>query len=310
MMTPAVRNRPARASSLAKERSQAEATGHSINPPSAWSSIFGLHNYRLFGQIPSWIDPKKAPGFTPLTDIVSFTSFVSDIITGKYLFLSPNATWLSLSLAYYALHPYDSSPSTPHHWIASFTTRLAFNFTACFAYYSFFFVHLYMLQSSKRKFYPGSWPTRGNMAHNVWFWALGVVQWSFLEVLMEKLWKSEVVTVATFADLRRDPRLLALNVAVVLLVPIWRDFHFYSAHRFIHLRAIYKYVHSLHHRNTDPEPFSGMTMHPVEHLYYFSNVFIPSLYLNNLSPFVFSFCFFHLTMAPAAGHSGFEDHFG
>ena len=33
---------------------------------------------------------------------------------------------------------------------------------------------------------------------------------------------------------------------------------------------MYKYIHSLHHRNTDIEPFSGLSMHPIEHLYYFS----------------------------------------
>ena len=32
---------------------------------------------------------------------------------------------------------------------------------------------------------------------------------------------------------------------------------------------MYKYVHSLHHRNTDIEPFAGLSMHPVEHLYYY-----------------------------------------
>eukprot|EP00656_Telonema_subtile_P037843 TRINITY_DN4224_c0_g1_i1.p1 TRINITY_DN4224_c0_g1~~TRINITY_DN4224_c0_g1_i1.p1 ORF type:complete len:272 (-),score=57.87 TRINITY_DN4224_c0_g1_i1:64-879(-) len=92
------------------------------------------------------------------------------------------------------------------------------------------------------------------------------------------------------------------------VIPLWRDLHFYIAHRFIHIRCIYKYVHSLHHRNADPEPFSGMTMHPVEHLYYFSNAFVPSLYLQ-LSPLIFLWNFMHLTIAPGAGHSGFEDHF-
>jgi hypothetical protein len=53
------------------------------------------------------------------------------------------------------------------------------------------------------------------------------------------------------------------------------------------MHASDKYVHSLHHRNMDPEPFSGMTMHPVEHLYYFSNAFIPSFYLAGLSPLIF-----------------------
>ena len=33
---------------------------------------------------------------------------------------------------------------------------------------------------------------------------------------------------------------------------------------------MYKYIHSVHHRNTDIEPFAGLSMHPLEHLYYFS----------------------------------------
>ena len=30
----------------------------------------------------------------------------------------------------------------------------------------------------------------------------------------------------------------------------------------LHVRALYKFVHALHHRNADPEPFSGISMHP------------------------------------------------
>ena len=62
------------------------------------------------------------------------------------------------------------------------------------------------------------------------------------------------------------------------------------------------------HRNTDPEPFSGLCMHPIEHLYYYSNAWTPALYLT-LSPFIFLYTFVHLTIAPGAGHSGWEDHF-
>ena len=69
------------------------------------------------------------------------------------------------------------------------------------------------------------------------------------------------------------------------------------------IRPLYKFVHALHHRDTDPEPFSGMCMHPIEHLYYFSNALTPALYLK-LSPLVFLWTFIHLTIAPGAGHSG------
>jgi hypothetical protein len=48
-------------------------------------------------------------------------------------------------------------------------------------------------------------------------------------------------------------------------------------------------------------------MHPVEHLYYYSCI-LPSL-LFTLSPFAFLWNGVHLLLAPAASHSGFEDHF-
>ena len=110
-------------------------------------------------------------------------------------------------------------------------------------------------------------------------------------------------------------------------VPLYREFHFYFAHRFIHIKvyyqeiimlylyihrfirikALYKYVHSLHHRNTDIEPFAGLCMHPIEHLYYYSCVG-PSL-LVFATPFAFMWNGVHLLISPAASHSGWEDHF-
>ena len=77
--------------------------------------------------------------------------------------------------------------------------------------------------------------------------------------------------------------------------------------RFIHIKAMYKYIHSLHHRNTDIEPFAGLSMHPIEHLFYFTST-LPSLFVF-ASPFAFLWNAYHLILAPAAGHSGWEDHF-
>jgi hypothetical protein len=90
-------------------------------------------------------------------------------------------------------------------------------------------------------------------------------------------------------------------------VPIWRSWHFYFAHRLLHFGPLYQHVHSLHHRNTDTEPFSGLCMHPVEHLYYYSCI-LPSL-LFTCSPFAFLWNGVHLLLSPAASHSGWEDHF-
>jgi lathosterol oxidase len=55
-------------------------------------------------------------------------------------------------------------------------------------------------------------------------------------------------------------------------------------------------VHSLHHRNTDIEPFAGLCMHPIEHLYYYSCVG-PSLVFK-MSPFHTMWHLIHLLISP------------
>ena len=63
----------------------------------------------------------------------------------------------------------------------------------------------------------------------------------------------------------------------ILLFPlllIWQSLHFYFVHRALHWKPLYKHVHSVHHRNVNPGPWSGMAMHPVEHLGYFSTLLI------------------------------------
>eukprot|EP00501_MAST-03F_sp_TOSAG23-6_P001157 GSMAST32.ASY1.ANO1.1201.1 assembled CDS len=142
--------------------------------------------------------------------------------------------------------------------------RFSVNYIVAFSYYGFFHYGLYIANWGKRKYIPGSYPTAGNMLHNIWYWSLGVVQWTVWEWVMTRIWVSGAVKFATNTDIFNDKSLLALNVLWIFLVPVYRDLHFYVAHRFIHIRAIYKYVHSLHHRNADPEPFSGMSMHPAD----------------------------------------------
>ena len=89
--------------------------------------------------------------------------------------------------------------------------------------------------------------------------------------------------------------------------------------RFIHIRALYKHIHAVHHRNTDIEPFAGLSMHPIEvgfrnknileskncivifplqHLYYFSCL-VPSLLLLG-SPFLLLWNGIHLLLSPGA----------
>ena len=93
-------------------------------------------------------------------------------------------------------------------------------------------------------------------------------------------------------------------VLLYLAIPHLRAHHFYFTHRLTHWKPLYKAAHYLHHKNTNTGPWSGLSMHPIEHLIYFSGAIlhwiIPSHPLHVLSHLQ------HTGMAPVWGHSGFE----
>ena len=136
---------------------------------------------------------------------------------------------------------------------------------------------------------------------------LGVVQYTVWEVVFMYCYATGRLPFMSDQQAFSSTWGTTLFCLAAFWVPLYREFHFYFAHRFIHIKALYKYVHSLHHRNTDIEPFAGLCMHPIEHLYYFSCVG-PSL-LVFASPFAFMWNGVHLLISPAASHSGWEDHF-
>lgn len=93
-------------------------------------------------------------------------------------------------------------------------------------------------------------------------------------------------------------------VLLMCLIPLFHEVHFYLVHRLIHWPPLYRLVHRLHHKNVNPGPWSGLAMHPVEHVLYFSGVLlhwiVPSHPLHVI---------FHMQLAafsPSQGHCGFE----
>ena len=93
-------------------------------------------------------------------------------------------------------------------------------------------------------------------------------------------------------------------VLLLLAIPAWRDLHFYAVHRLIHFPPLYRAIHKLHHKNINPGPWSGLSMHPGEHLLYFSCValhfVVPSHPVHALFNLV------HAALSPAPGHCGFD----
>lgn len=53
---------------------------------------------------------------------------------------------------------------------------------------------------------------------------------------------------------------------LLTVIPIFfiHDFYFYWAHRFMHLKKVFKHVHRVHHLSTNPSPWTAYAFHPLE----------------------------------------------
>ncbi len=60
--------------------------------------------------------------------------------------------------------------------------------------------------------------------------------------------------------------------ALFLLAPFWTAFSFYWIHRLLHWPPLYRLAHAVHHRNSNIGPWSGCSMHPVEHILWLISV--------------------------------------
>ena len=68
------------------------------------------------------------------------------------------------------------------------------------------------------------------------------------------------------------------------------------------LTPLYKWAHALHHRNVNTGPWSGISMHPLEHVLYLSLPFVFLVIPG--SPFIATFCIVYLLLSPSP--SGFD----
>ena len=172
-------------------------------------------------------------------------------------------------------------------------------------------LHLYFYtftqQGQKLKYDPrplmksGKQFTLGGQVRDNMFWSLGsgVFFWTAYEVLMFWAMANGWVPILLWVD---NPFWFVL---LFLLTPIWISFHFYWTHRLLHWPPLYKLAHGLHHRNINVGPWSGLSMHPLEHLLFFSSILIHLVVPAH--PLHILFHMQHQSLTAATSHTGFEN---
>ena len=171
---------------------------------------------------------------------------------------------------------------------------LARNSLLVLAVYGALELRLYMKRSQAGRFkYNGAWPSEKpstvfmfqsqNIDNIIRTFVSGVPVWTAYEVFGLYSYANGWGPWTTF---EAHPVWLA---AFAFVLPIYHELHFYCVHRLIHVPFLYKWVHSVHHNSVNPSPWSSLSMHPVEHLLYWSDSLIhlilpshPLLFLYNL----------------------------
>lgn len=184
---------------------------------------------------------------------------------------------------------------------------LACNEFLAAAFYGAWHYRLYRRRAQGTQFkYNPSWPrerdprflfsqqTRSNV-----FWALasGV---PIASVYMSMTLWAQAVGIAPVTTWRGAP----VYCSVLLLgLVFFHAVHFYAFHRLLHVKPLYRSVHYLHHQNINPGPWSGLAMHPVEHMLYFSGALL--LWVIPATPLHVLYFVTLVALAPAEGHCGF-----
>ncbi len=130
-----------------------------------------------------------------------------------------------------------------------------------------------------------------------WTCASGVTIWSAYEALM--MW----ALANGYVPALPASGYYAWLALLIFLIPIWETFYFYLIHRLLHWPPLYRRVHSLHHRNTNIGPWSGLSMHPLEHILYLGAVMIHFVVAANPLLIIYHLQFF--TLSAATTHAGY-----
>lgn len=147
------------------------------------------------------------------------------------------------------------------------------------------------LASNRRSF------TFNNQTRDNMFWTIvsggGIA--ALYEAIMFRLYAADAI-----------PQLSSLwAITVMTFAVFWIEgVHFYINHRLLHVDPLYRLAHALHHRNVNTGPWSGISMHPIEHLLYMSLPFVFLVIPG--SPFIATFCLVYLMISPSPSHSGFD----
>jgi len=152
---------------------------------------------------------------------------------------------------------------------------------------------------SIKQFYHKKYTFNSQVMDNMfWTIASGVTIWTIYQILYMWSYAKGVIPITSWS---LNPLWFC---TLFLFITLWNGIHFYFIHRLLHFPFFYRIAHHVHHRNISPGPWSGISMHPIEHILYFSAILIHFIIPSH--PLHVFFHFTILSVGAIWGHTGFD----
>ncbi|HXV30047.1 MAG TPA: sterol desaturase family protein [Sinorhizobium sp.] len=245
---------------------------------------------------------ETAPVFTLPPKPLAFLKWL------PHYFLPWNVIFTASAVAYWYFIVPEPEVTATLHWSWILRLFLA-NCAAVFLFYGAFEFWLYIRRSQGTRFkYNGRFPAdhkspafffnNQNVDGMIRGFGTGVPIWTAYEVGILYAYANGYAPWVSFAE---NPWYL---FGLWLLLPLFHETHFFLIHRLIHWPPLYRWVHSVHHNSVNPSPWSSLSMHPVEHLLYFSTALLHVIIPSNPILAIFQV---HLAgFGAVVGHVGFD----
>lgn len=128
----------------------------------------------------------------------------------------------------------------------------------------------------------------------------GVTIWTAYVVLFMWLYANNLIPWFTWGTSVLG---MAWFVLLFPLLVMFESAHFYFVHRLLHVKQMWRW-HAHHHRNVNIGPWSGFSMHPVEHVLYFSNILIHLIVISHPVHMLYNMYF--TALAAVTAHTGYS----
>eukprot|EP01084_Bolivina_argentea_P068065 123857_1 len=175
-------------------------------------------------------------------------------------------------------------------------------------YHWFMYKSKYSTQLKPYKFNP-EYPSQKQLNHDRFYTLTGSIFSSIFEIIIFYLFQNQLYTQFWTYPF--------YSIIWLEFINHCRSIHFYWTHRIMHPwkykiygidfgKILYSNIHSLHHKSYNTLPWSGLSMHPIEHMIYFTSIFIPLMFGITQHPIHILTHKYHTLISPIAGHDGFD----